>query len=60
MGGGQRRMTTEINFALSGKPAQFKPADEVEVALDHIAEEEKKLAAEGVILDADGSKESPR
>ncbi|MFT3963257.1 TRAP transporter small permease [Propionivibrio sp.] len=34
-------------------PAQFKTADEVEVALEHIAEEEKKLAAEGIVLDAD-------
>ena len=35
-------------------------ADEVEVALEHIAEEERKLAAEGIILDAEkatGSKE---
>ncbi len=35
------------------KPAQFKTADEVEVALEHIAEEERKLAAEGIVLDAD-------
>ena len=35
------------------RPAQFKVADEVEVALEHIAEEERKLAAEGIILDAD-------
>ncbi len=28
------------------KPAQFRSADEVEVALDHIAEEERKLAAQ--------------
>jgi TRAP-type C4-dicarboxylate transport system permease small subunit len=35
------------------KPAQFKAADEVEVALEHIAEEERKLAAEGIVLDAD-------
>ena len=28
------------------KPAQFKAADEVEIALDHFAEEEKKLAAQ--------------
>lgn len=28
------------------KPAQFRIADEVEVALEHIAEEEKKLAAQ--------------
>ena len=34
------------------KPAQFRAADEVEVALEHIAEEEKKLAAEGIVLDA--------
>ena len=42
------------------RPAQFKVADEVEVALEHIAEEERKLAAEGIILDAEkatGSKE---
>ena len=37
------------------KPAQFKTADEVEVALEHIAEEEKKLAAEGIVLDADAT-----
>ena len=37
------------------KPAQFKTADEVEVALEHIAEEEKKLAAEGIVLDADAA-----
>ena len=37
------------------KPAQFKAADEVEVALEHIAEEEKKLAAEGIVLDADAT-----
>ena len=35
------------------KPAQFKAADEVEVALEHIAEEERKLAAEGIVLDSD-------
>ena len=35
------------------QPAQFKTADEVEVALEHIAEEERKLAAEGIVLDAD-------
>lgn len=35
------------------KPAQFKTADEVEVALEHIAEEERKLAAEGIVLDSD-------
>ncbi len=35
------------------EPAQFKTADEVEVALEHIAEEERKLAAEGIVLDAD-------
>ena len=33
------------------KPAQFRAADEVEVALEHIAEEERKLAAEGIVLD---------
>ena len=36
-------------------PAQFRPADEVEVALEHIAEEEKKLAAEGIVLDSDNA-----
>ena len=35
------------------EPAQFKTADEVEVALEHIAEEERKLAAEGIVLDSD-------
>ena len=35
------------------KPAQFKTTDEVEVALEHIAEEERKLAAEGIVLDSD-------
>ena len=35
------------------QPAQFKTADEVEVALEHIAEEERKLAAEGIVLDSD-------
>ena len=33
------------------KPAQFRAADEVEVALEHIAEEERKLAAAGIALD---------
>ena len=33
------------------KPAQFRAADEVEAALEHIAEEERKLAAAGVALD---------
>lgn len=37
------------------KPAHFKAADEVEVALEHIAEEEKKLAAEGIVLDSDSA-----
>ena len=40
------------------KPAQFKAADEVEVALDHIAEEEKKLAAEGVALNDDSKQQT--
>jgi TRAP-type C4-dicarboxylate transport system permease small subunit len=39
------------------KPEQFRVADEVEVALEHIAEEEKKLAAEGIILDSGDTKE---
>ena len=41
------------------KPAQFRAADEVEVALEHVAEEERKLAAAGVVLDpaADDRKE---
>ena len=33
------------------KPAQFRAADEVEAALEHIAEEERKLADEGILLD---------
>lgn len=33
------------------KPEHFKAADEVEVALEHIAEEERKLAEEGILLD---------
>jgi TRAP-type C4-dicarboxylate transport system permease small subunit len=33
------------------KPEHFRAADEVEVALVHIAEEERKLAAEGIRLD---------
>ena len=33
------------------KPAQFRAADEVEVALDHLAEEERKLAEQGILLD---------
>jgi TRAP-type C4-dicarboxylate transport system permease small subunit len=37
------------------KPAQFKAADEVEMALEHIAEEEMKLAAEGIVLDPDNA-----
>lgn len=32
------------------KPAYFKPADEVEAALDHLAEEERKLAQENMAL----------
>lgn len=41
------------------KPALFRAADEVEVALEHIAEEERKLAAAGIVLDptADNRKE---
>lgn len=31
------------------KPEHFKAADEVEIALEHIAEEEKKLAEEGLL-----------
>jgi TRAP-type C4-dicarboxylate transport system permease small subunit len=31
------------------KPAHFKAADEVEVALEHLAEEERKLTREGVL-----------
>jgi TRAP-type C4-dicarboxylate transport system permease small subunit len=37
------------------KPAQFKAADEVEVALEHIAEEEKKLAAGSIVPDPDNA-----
>ncbi len=33
------------------KPEHFKAVDEVEVALEHIAEEERKLAEEGILLD---------
>ena len=43
------------------KPAQFRAADEVEAALEHLAEEERKLAEAGVVLDpanANGSKPS--
>ena len=43
------------------KPAQFRAADEVEAALEHLAEEERKLAEAGVVLDpadANGSKHS--
>ncbi len=32
------------------KPEHFKAADEVEAALEHIAEEERKLAEEGILL----------
>jgi TRAP-type C4-dicarboxylate transport system permease small subunit len=32
------------------KPADFRPADEVEAALDHLAEEERKLMHENVAL----------
>jgi TRAP-type C4-dicarboxylate transport system permease small subunit len=35
------------------RPATFKRADEVEVALEHIAKEERKLAEAGVVLDSD-------
>lgn len=38
------------------KPAHFRAADEVEVALEHIAEEERKLAAEGILLSPDANK----
>ena len=40
------------------KPAQFKAADEVEVALEHIAEEEKKLAAEGIAAKGDSEQKT--
>lgn len=32
------------------KPADFRPADEVEAALDHLAEEERKLAQENTAV----------
>lgn len=37
------------------KPAHFRAADEVEVALEHIAEEERKLAEEGIQLNPDAN-----
>lgn len=39
------------------KPEHFKATDEVEVALEHIAEEERKLAEEGILLDPEAAEQ---
>lgn len=40
---------------IMSQPEHFRAADEVEVALEHLAEEERKLAAAGIQLDPSAS-----